>query len=84
MELKKLVDLDPKEYEHPFDKKALDALHGTKGLDTLVKKFYEYGVGRSAGTDTPLWSDFVLCALTFWGDFIVGLCSKFFLDTEQT
>lgn len=46
MDLKKLTDLDPKEYEHPFDKKALDTLHGTKGLDTLVKKFYEYGVEK--------------------------------------
>ncbi len=46
MERKKLSGLDPKEYEHPFDTKALDALHGTKGLDTLVKKFYEYGVEK--------------------------------------
>ncbi len=41
-----LYNLDPREYEHPFDKRALDALHNTKGLDTLVKKFYEYGVER--------------------------------------
>ena len=30
----------------PFDTKALDTLHGTKGLDMLVKKFYEYGVEK--------------------------------------
>ena len=44
MALKKLTTLEPREYEHPFDKKALDALERTKGLDTLVKKFYEYGI----------------------------------------
>ena len=38
--------LHPREYEHPFDKKALDALEKTKGMDTLVKKFYEYGIER--------------------------------------
>src|SRR5690606_23682326 len=46
MDLKVLTGLSSKEYEHPFDKKALDALHGTKGLDTLVNKFYEYGVEK--------------------------------------
>ncbi|MFT5168308.1 MAG: Zn-dependent protease with chaperone function [Saprospiraceae bacterium] len=44
--MKRIINLDPREYEHPFDKKALDALQGTKGLDTLVKKFYEYGVEK--------------------------------------
>ncbi len=44
--MKRILNLDPREYEHPFDKKALDALQGTKGLDTLVKKFYEYGVEK--------------------------------------
>jgi hypothetical protein len=38
MDLKVLTDLNAREYEHPFDKKALDALQGTKGLDTLVNK----------------------------------------------
>jgi Zn-dependent protease with chaperone function len=42
----RLTNLDPREYEHPFDKRALDSLQGTKGLDTLVRKFYEYGVER--------------------------------------
>ncbi len=44
--MKRIPNLDPREYEHPFDKKALDALQSTKGLDTLVKKFYEYGVEK--------------------------------------
>ena len=44
--MKRIINLDPREYEHPFDKKALDTLQGTKGLDTLVKKFYEYGVEK--------------------------------------
>ncbi len=38
--------LNPREYEHPFDKKALDALEKTRGMETLVKKFYEYGIER--------------------------------------
>ncbi|MEL6636789.1 MAG: M48 family metallopeptidase [Bacteroidota bacterium] len=42
--IKLIRDLDPREYEHPLDKKALDTLHDTRGLDTLVKKFHEYGV----------------------------------------
>lgn len=46
MERKKLTNLDPREYEHPYDKRALDSLQSTKGLDTLVKKFYEYGVEK--------------------------------------
>ena len=39
-----LEKLDPREYEHPLDKKALDALEKTKGLDTLVRKFYDLGL----------------------------------------
>lgn len=38
--------LGPREYEHPLDKKALNALEGTPGLETLVKKFYQYGIER--------------------------------------
>jgi len=38
--------LDPREYEHPLDKKALDALEGTPGLETLVKKLNQYGIER--------------------------------------
>lgn len=44
MNKKILCGLDPKTYEHPFDKKALDILEGTPGLEYLTKKFFEYGV----------------------------------------
>jgi Zn-dependent protease with chaperone function len=44
MELVKINGLNPKEYLHPFDAKALHALQNTKGLDTLVKKLYEWGL----------------------------------------
>ena len=44
--MKKLTNLSSKEYEHPFDRKALNALEGTPGLEYLVKKFYEHGVER--------------------------------------
>ena len=48
MELTRISGLDPREYEHPFDRKALDALENTRGLDTLVRKFNELGVERAA------------------------------------
>ncbi|MBK8562092.1 MAG: M48 family metalloprotease [Saprospiraceae bacterium] len=44
MNLTKINGLNPEEYLHPFDKKALHALQNTKGLDTLVKKLYEWGL----------------------------------------
>ena len=46
MDLKTLDDLNPSEYEHPFDAQALDTLQRTKGLDLVVKKFYELGIER--------------------------------------
>jgi len=46
-ELKKLNGLHPFEYEHPFDAKALDALHGTPDLDTLVRQYNKYAVERA-------------------------------------
>lgn len=42
----KIEKLDPREYEHPLDAKALDTLQNTRGLDTLVKKFYDLGIER--------------------------------------
>lgn len=42
----KLVGLMPREYEHPSDRKALDALEGTPGIGRMVKAFYKYGVER--------------------------------------
>lgn len=41
-----LMGLNPKEYEHPFDKKALNALEGTPGLEVLVRKFNQYGIEK--------------------------------------
>lgn len=46
MDLITCTNLDPREYEHPSDQRALDMLQRTKGLDTLVKKFYEFGIER--------------------------------------
>ena len=43
---KAISNLDPKEYEHPFDRKALDSLEGTPGLETLTRKFNQYGIER--------------------------------------
>ena len=46
MERKKLVGLNVKEYEHPFDKQALDRLKGTPGLETLTRKIWDKGLDR--------------------------------------
>ena len=46
MERKKLVLLNPREYEHPLDLKALNTLEGTPGLDKLTRKFFKYGLER--------------------------------------
>ncbi|MBE8968024.1 zinc-ribbon domain-containing protein [Nostocales cyanobacterium LEGE 12452] len=46
MELIKIEGLSPHEYEHPLDKKALDVLEKTPGLDFLVKKFYEFSTEK--------------------------------------
>ncbi len=48
MELIRIPRLAPREYEHPFDRKALDALENTRGVETLVRKFNELGVERAA------------------------------------
>lgn len=47
MEILKIHELDPREYEHPFDKKALNNLQRTAGLDTLIRKFYEKGFEKA-------------------------------------
>lgn len=46
MEIVKLEGLNPLEYEHPLDKKGLDTLEKTPGLDFIVKKFYELGLEK--------------------------------------
>lgn len=38
-----LYNLHPEEYEHPQDKKALDILEGTPGIETLARKVLELG-----------------------------------------
>lgn len=39
----RLQDLDPGEYEHPFDKELLDKLEAIPGLPYLSKKYFELG-----------------------------------------
>lgn len=46
MELIKLEGLNPREYEHPLDRNALDTLEKTAGLDLLVRKFFDLGVEK--------------------------------------
>lgn len=41
-----LNGLNAKEYEHELDRKALNALEGTPGLEILVRKFNEYALER--------------------------------------
>ncbi len=46
MERKKLAGLRPQTYEHSRDTQALNALEGTPGLETLVRKCNEWGLER--------------------------------------
>lgn len=46
MERKQLLMLNPREYEHPWDKKALDTLKGQKGFDKLANEFYKHSLER--------------------------------------
>ncbi len=39
-----LYGLNPVAYEHPLDRKALNSLEGTPGLEALLRKINEYGV----------------------------------------
>ena len=41
-----LIGLDPKEYEHPLDTEARNALESYKLLETVVRKFNQYGVEK--------------------------------------
>lgn len=41
-----LIDLPSEEYEHPFDKAALQSLRKLKGFDTLVNFFLNWGFVR--------------------------------------
>jgi Zn-dependent protease with chaperone function len=42
----KLKGLQALAYEHPFDRRALESLSGTPGLEHLVRAFYQYGIER--------------------------------------
>lgn len=46
MDKKILRGLLTNEYEHPFDRNALNILEGTPGLETIVKKLMEFGIER--------------------------------------
>ncbi|MBE8990051.1 M48 family metallopeptidase [Nostoc sp. LEGE 12450] len=46
MELVKIEGLNPREYEHPLDRNALNVLEKTAGLDLLVRKFFDLGVEK--------------------------------------
>src|SRR5687767_853997 len=46
MERKRLIGLRPQAYEHPWDKKALDALQSSKSFAALVSKLNEWGFER--------------------------------------
>ncbi len=39
-----LYGLMPEEYEHPLDRKALDSLVGTPGLDKMFRFINEHGI----------------------------------------
>jgi len=43
---KKLVLLNPREYEHSLDQQALNALEGTPGLEKLARKYNKHAVER--------------------------------------
>lgn len=44
---RRLPGLDPREYEHASDRRSLDALAGTPGMETLVTKFNRHAVERA-------------------------------------
>jgi Zn-dependent protease with chaperone function len=46
MEYTRLRGLRPQSYEHPSDRKTLDALQTQSGLEGLIRKFNEFGVDR--------------------------------------
>jgi Zn-dependent protease with chaperone function len=46
MEYTRLRGLRPQSYEHPSDRKTLDALQKQSGLEALIRKFNEFGVDR--------------------------------------
>lgn len=46
MEYRHLSGLRPQSYEHPSDRKTLDALQSQSGVETLIRKCNEFGLER--------------------------------------
>jgi Zn-dependent protease with chaperone function len=46
MERKKLYQLQSREYEHKFDRKALETLEGTPGLEKFARKYNKHAIER--------------------------------------
>lgn len=46
MKIKKLAGLLTSDYEHPFDRRALNVLEGTPGFEYAIRKFWEYGIEK--------------------------------------
>ncbi|MFW5628995.1 MAG: M48 family metallopeptidase [Candidatus Cloacimonadaceae bacterium] len=42
----KLIGLSSREYEHDYDRMALEKLSSIKGFDTIIKKYWELGIER--------------------------------------
>ena len=51
MNKKRLHSLDPREYEHPLDKEALDKLESIPGVKPLIKKVYKEFLEKSLFID---------------------------------
>lgn len=54
---KKLHLLNPREYEHPFDRKALNTLEGTPGVEKLTKYYTKHLIER-------------VCRVTYTGSYL--------------
>ncbi len=46
MKREKLILLNPREYEHEFDRRALNSLEGTPGLEKLARKYNKHAIER--------------------------------------
>ena len=51
MSKKRLHSLDPREYEHPLDREALDKLESIPGVKPLIKKVYKEFLEKSLFID---------------------------------
>ena len=82
MDCQRLPNLQPQYYEHPFDKKALDALEGTPGLDLAIRKFWEYGLERLLRVQYT-GSNFQVTASTMPREYQVFECACEILNLPQ-